>query len=149
MSKLPRQISSPAYIWFVDEKMAELRETIKYETPVRGHVAAVPHGLLAEDGVLWISSGFRWNLGSGPAMNNPGMVYASLAHDCFYYMLQAGELPWHERKRADQFFKRQLTEYGGPWWRRNLRWMGVRYGYPIARQWDKLKKAVAESLLGR
>ena len=139
MSKSPQKISSPAYDWYPGQGLAELRETVIYKTtPFNGYVAAIPHCLLAYDGRLHLSDGFVWNLGSGPSVNNPSMVYASLAHDAFYGLMDAGELSWSERKTADEFFRNQLKEFGDGWFARNRRYLGVRWGFPIKRWWDDL-----------
>lgn len=134
MSKSLRRISKHAYDWYPELGLAKLtKDAPRMETPVRGHVAAVPHGLLGADGSLWITAGFVWDLGSWPALNDPPMVYASLAHDMLYEMIEAGELPRHERKNADKFFKYQLKKAGAGWFSRTRRYWGVRLGYPLRR----------------
>jgi len=84
-------------------------------------------------GTLTLAAGFVWDFGSGPAIDTPDMVYASLAHDALYELMQLGLLPWSQRKEADQYFKRLLKQVGMGWMRRQWVYAGVRVGYPIGK----------------
>lgn len=128
-----RRISSPAYDWVRSERIAILREPVEYETPIKGYVAAVSGGLLAADGLLFVRPDYMWDFGSGPAINTPGMVYGSLAHDILYDMMKAAVLPWSLRKEIDQYFRDLLKDFGVGFWRRNWVYWGVRIGYPVWR----------------
>lgn len=133
-SKSPRLISSPAYDWNPDSKLATLREDVVYEaTPIHGHYISLKNATLHRDGSLYIISGFVWDLGSGPAVNTPSMVYGSLAHDAFYDMMNADALPWKKRKAVDKYFRYLLKKFGMGFFRRQWVYAGVRYGYPIWR----------------
>jgi len=115
---------------------AELTEIYKCQTPIVGHIASIPHVLLSDDGLLMVTAGYHYDFGSGPAVDTPAMIYASLAHDCFYDLMKADELPWDARPGADKFFRAQLLEAGmnplRAWW---CYW-GVRIGYPIMQWWS-------------
>lgn len=121
---------------FRGSSYAELTEDYQCQTPIKGEVAAIPHVLLASDGLLLVSKGFHWDFGSGPALNTPAMIYASLTHDCLYLLMQEGELPWHWRKAADQLFYQHLLHAGMNTVRARWCYWGVRYGYPIWSWWS-------------
>lgn len=142
-SKSQHLISSPAYYWNPQTRLALLREEVRYETPVHGFRAAAEGAALDSDGALVCRDGFVWDLGSGPALNTPGMVYASLAHDAFYDMMNAGSLPWSQRKKVDAFFKQQMKDFGVPWLVRGWRHGAVRLFYrawsALGRVWERIK----------
>ena len=92
--------------------LATLKQAESRQTTIVGFVAATKNVLLGEDGMIFVSKGYVYDYGSGPAINNPSMVYASLIHDAFYDLLNEGELPWSQRKRADKLFRDMLLEAG-------------------------------------
>lgn len=83
---------------------------------------------LTAAGLLKIRAGFVWDFGSWPAINTPDVVLASLAHDAFCVMTDAGVLPWSVRAQADRYYRELLKQYGCKWYRRWWQWAGVR-GY--------------------
>jgi len=135
MGKQERVLVDMPHFRFRGMQYAELMADYRVQTPINGHTAAISNALLAADGLLLVSAGFHYDFGSGPALDTPSMIYASLAHDVFYLMMQAEQLPWDRRKDVDQFFRHQLLEAGmnpiRAWW---CYW-GVRIGYPIWSAW--------------
>ena len=109
-----------------------LREAFTFHTPILGHVVD-SHGYidLSDAGTLVLRQGYVWDFGSGPAIDTPDMVYASLAHDAFYELMALGMLPWALRKKVDRYFKRLLKQSGMGTLRRQWVYLGVRLGYPI------------------
>lgn len=108
-----------------------LEEDMLYDTPIMGYSAGVGFIVLHSDGSLLIMSGYHWDMGSGPAIDTPDMVYASLAHDAFYDLMKMGKLPWKCRKKVDKYFKRCLKDAGMGWLRRQWCYYGVRIGYAL------------------
>jgi hypothetical protein len=110
-----------------------LRADFKFNTPVTDQIVN-RHGYidLDPDGVLHLAEGYVWDFGSGPAIDTPDMVYASLAHDAFYELMQLNMIPWSLRKQVDRYFKRLLKEAGMGKLRRQWVYLGVRLGYPIS-----------------
>jgi len=136
VTKTERTLVDMPNMRFRGMQYAELTSSCLRQTPIRGYNATIPLATLREDGQLSIEAGFHYDFGSGPALDTPAMVYASLAHDCFYLMMQAGQLPWDCRKDVDKFFREQLLEAGmhpiRAWW---CYW-GVRLGYPVWSWWS-------------
>jgi hypothetical protein len=102
-----------------------------YETPIEGHRAITKFIQLREGGLLALSVGYVWDFGSGPAIDTPDMVYASLAHDALYELMVLGKLPWEMRRAVDQYFRDLLKAAGMGWLRRQWVYLGVRIGYPV------------------
>jgi len=123
----------------------ELREDAVYETLITGHDCDSRFLALDASGQLSIHLGYRWDFGSGPAVDTPDMVYASLAHDAFYELMVSGRLPWSERKKVDKYFRKLLEEAGMPWWRRVWVYYGVRWGYPLTKRLRGRGKSKASS----
>lgn len=115
----------------------ELRETFRHKTPIYGHEAYTSHIRLASNGTIVLLAGYIWDFGSGPAVDTPDMVYASIVHDALYELMKLDRLPWGMRKAVDNHFHDMLKESGMPWWRRLWVYAAVRWGYPL---WSKLFK---------
>jgi hypothetical protein len=125
-----------------------LLEMYSFETPIDGFSVDFDNGhfrcSLRDDGFLVIHAMSEYDFGSGGiTVQDLGMVRASLAHDAFCFMTDAGVLPWSVRRKADNYFASLLWETGrkGPiavvstgW-----RWTGVTlYSQCIAR-WGRVK----------
>ena len=63
----------------------------------RGELASLDPG-----GLLVIEAGYAWDGPSGPAIDTPDFMGASLIHDVLYQMIRLGELPESWRKFADE-----------------------------------------------
>ena len=96
------------------------------DTGITGHIGAIQGATLNEDGALYLHEAFQWDFGSWPAIDTPGMVVASLAHDALCRMTDAGEIPWKYRKVSDKFFYKTLKEWNEPRWRAFYCWLAVR-----------------------
>ena len=104
-----------------------LTEAFTFETGiVTGTVGTMCNVVLSDTGRLSICPGFRWNGGSGPAVDTPSMLTASLAHDCLYALMYVGELNKKHKVSADKYFRQVLKEYGVSWFRRNYCYLAVR-----------------------
>ncbi len=67
---------------------------------------------LSTDGLLTIYPGYAWDGPSGPTVDTPDFLVASLVHDALYQMLREKKLPQSMRKIADQILKRICIEEG-------------------------------------
>lgn len=110
----------------------ELVRDFAYHTPIGGHQVSTHQIRLAHTGDLLLKAGYLWDFGSGPAVDTPDMVYASLCHDAFYELMARELIPWELRKRVDLHFRDLLRLAGMGWARRQWVYYGVRLGYPIA-----------------
>jgi len=112
----------------------ELRDAFRHETTIYGQEAYTSHIRLASNGTIVLLTGYVWDFGSGPAIDTPDMVYASIVHDALYELMALGRLPWGLRKGVDKHFVDMLKEAGMPWWRRAWVYAAVRWGYPLFRK---------------
>jgi len=117
----------------------ELLEEYTFLTPIcSAFSVSTRHISLNRNGELYLAPGYVWDFGSGPAVDTPDMVLASLAHDAFYELMVLGHLPWTNRKKVDRYFLQLLKSFNMPWWRRAWVYLGVRVGYPVLKFFDKL-----------
>lgn len=66
---------------------------------------------LTPDGKLTVFAGSEWDFATG-GIDTPAMVAASLMHDAFCHMTNAGKLPWSVRRRADNHFSAMIRKHG-------------------------------------
>jgi len=101
-----------------------------YNTPITGYEGEIELPAskcrLAQNGCLHVFAGFAWDFGSGPAIDTPAVVRASLAHDALCLLTDRGLIPWSCRARADAYYREMLREYGTGFARRWWQWAGVR-----------------------
>lgn len=132
---------TPRYELIKNGKWGRLLEDYAYYTPIKGYFADMRlenfHCSLREDGFLVIYSDSEWDFGSGPAVDTPAMVIASLAHDAGCHMTNHRVLPWECRARFDAYFRELLKTNGNGLWR-YVRWAGVvTYSQLVARWKDQ------------
>ena len=109
-----------------------------FYTPITGYAAVDAFAYLGADGVLVASEGFEWDFASGPAIDTPAMVRASIAHDIFCNMTNKRLIPWECRAKADKYFRELLKAYKVGPIRRWYSWAGVTaYSQLVARWKDK------------
>jgi hypothetical protein len=71
---------------------------------------------LTGDGRLTIQRGYCWDGASGPTLDTPSTMRASLVHDALYQLLRERKLPPTYRCRADACLERiMLRDYKGDW----------------------------------
>lgn len=130
----------PDYIVHWKTGVGQLQDLMAYATPIRGEKAETSHITLSPTGGLYLKTGYVWDFGSGPAIDTPDMVYASLAHDALYELMVLEKLSWDYRKAADDYFIELCKSAGMPAWRRFYVYVAVRVGYPIMKALGKMGK---------
>lgn len=128
----------------------ELTADVEYWTGITGHrldfarVVATKYGpawvdcSLFDDGRLAVRTGTQWDFGSGPAVDTPAVVIASLAHDMICHLTNYRLIPWQCRAMGDRMYRVMLEQNGAGLVRRGVHWIGVRgYSELIARWRDK------------
>jgi len=83
----------------------------------KGNVAIYPDvhieskfGFLYPNGNIEIFEGFMWDGCSGPTIATKSTRRAGMVHDFLYYLMRHGLLEQHQRKQADNVFRRILLE---------------------------------------
>lgn len=72
--------------------------------------------------MLSVYPGYAWDGASGPTIDTPAAIRASLVHDVLYQLIEIHALPWELRTQADKEFRAILLADGMSPWR-------VRYWY--------------------
>ena len=107
-----------------------LAERAVCETGIRLDVAVTVAGYvhMAVDGTLLVAADYAWDGPSGPALDTPSFMRASLFHDALYQLMRARLLGDRYRAPADALMRRIALEDGmsaaRAWWT----WAGVRAG---------------------
>lgn len=66
---------------------------------------------------LFIYRDYAWDGPSGPAVDTPSFMRASLVHDALYQLMREGKLPESYRKAADDLMRQICREDGMCWLR--------------------------------
>jgi len=77
-------------------------------------------------GSLTIYDGYSWDGASGPAIDTPDFMTASLVHDVLYQFIRLGKLPMSARKEADQALYDLCIAAGMNWFRAQYVYQAVR-----------------------
>lgn len=75
---------------------------------------------LSPSGDLRTAKGYAWDGASGPVIDRPNNMRASLVHDALYQLLRSGQLSQKHRRDADKVFRRICIEDGVPKWLANM-----------------------------
>jgi hypothetical protein len=134
----PRDISYT----LLKRDLGRLDREVVFWTGIKGHNGALLDDVkdscrLFDSGLLHILQGFEWDFGSGPAVDTPVMVRASLAHDALCVLTDRGRVPWSVRRHADRYFRYLLIEYGCPRWLAWARYVAVRSYSMIVAHWRR------------
>ena len=89
---------------------------------------------LDTNGNLTVKNAYAWDGPSGPVMDTPKTMRASLVHDALYQLMRIGELKSRtHRKAADQIFKDICKADGVSNFRASIYYEGLRkFGKPSA-----------------
>lgn len=130
----------PRYFVHWKTGQGELVEPFSFSTPIISEGAVTEFIELLPGGFLLLRKGYVWDFGSG-AWDTPDIVYASLAHDAFYELMELGLLSKSYRKRVDRYFRRTLKDSNTRTFRRTYLYIAVRLFYPIARRFRMWRKS--------
>jgi hypothetical protein len=83
--------------------------------------------VLLRAGVLTIRAGYAWDGPSGPTIDTPSGIYASIVHDALYQMLRLNARA-DCREAVDKLFEHMLEDAGMWGIRARLWFAGVRAG---------------------
>jgi len=95
---------------------------------------ATAYIVLEVDGALTIEEGYPWDGASGPAVDTPDIMRASLVHDALYELMRMGLLDRIHRLAADELLHKLCIEDGmqgvRAWYvYRGVRKFGEKYTY--------------------
>lgn len=135
-------MKAPQYELIRKGKMGRLLAQYRFYSPITGHQARIEGSTMAcsidATGLLIVEPGFEWDFGSGPAIDTPAVVIASLAHDALCLLTNRRLLPWNCRAQADAYYRQLLHVNGTGFARRWWQYAGVRgYSEMVARWRDK------------
>lgn len=129
-------------------KAGRLTAPAEFGTGITGHDAAIQYRRFAgylvacqltQDGRLYVQADTEWDFGSGPAIDTPAVVIASLAHDMICHLTNARLIPWSCRAQGDAMYRTMLEQNGTGFLRRWWQYAGVRgYSETVARWRDRI-----------
>jgi len=96
------------------------------ETGITGHYFKSDVIFLERDGCLTLSTGFRWDGRSGPAIDTANALRSSAIHDALYELIIIEALPKSARRLADVLMRRIDKEDGVGAFRRWYSHIGLR-----------------------
>ncbi len=93
----------------------QLKTVYAYDTSIKPKVDIGNQFLtLYSSGLLIISKGYAWDGPSGPAIDTPSFMQASLVHDALYQLMREGLLSIEYRKDADLLLYK-IARQDGMW----------------------------------
>ena len=104
----------------------QLVEEFKYNTDVTDNNINLPYIKLNKEGGLTVAQNYAWDGASGPTIDSPSSIRASLVHDALYQLLRMELLTQDHVIIADKLFRKMLKEDGMSsfrawYWYRGLR----------------------------
>lgn len=116
-----------------------VEKDIAYQTSIKGYSRTIEYkgkvlARLLADGMLFVYPDYAWDGPSGPTMDTPDWMDASLVHDIFYQLMRSKQIPNDKdrkarekvRKKADQLMRKMLLEAGMSRFRAWYSYQGVR-----------------------
>ena len=91
-------------------------------------------------GLMRLDKGYAWDGPSGPAVDTPTFMRASLGHDGLYQLMRHGILPQSYRKEVDRLMSAHCLEDGMNRFRAWYAYTGVRVGAGPAASPDAIRK---------
>lgn len=98
--------------------------TVEY----RNHPEDDPFIVLKSSGELFIRRYYAWDGASGPTIDTPSSIRASLVHDALYQLVRNGLLSPDLRGKIDEIFREICKDAGMNRLRAALWYSGVRIG---------------------
>lgn len=94
---------------------------------------------ISTSGTITVKRGFAWDGASGPAIDGPGTIYASMFHDILYKAMRDGLMDNKWRKAADKLYKRLCIHGGVGRLRAEAHYWALRFAGGEYNKLDKLK----------
>lgn len=83
-----------------------------FRTGIRGYCVNTEYITLYASGLLYIKTGYAWDGPSGPTIDTPDSMRASLPHDACYQLMRLGLIPESCRIIADKELRQRLLADG-------------------------------------
>lgn len=114
-----------ANIYVLDEDFEIRTEILGVEArTISLRPAHITSAHITKDGLITIRAGFVWDGPSGPTIDSPSSMRASLAHDILYAFIRAGAMK--DREAADKELYRIAVEDGMWCWRASMWYYSLR-----------------------
>ena len=112
-------------IYYKEGYKYQLTEIAFFKTKILGYVIHTDFISLGPNGLLLIKKGYAWDGPSGPTIDTPDSMRASLAHDACYQLMRMELIPITWRRAIDKELKRRLIEDGMNELRADIWYVGV------------------------
>jgi hypothetical protein len=103
----------------------QLTRPYQIQTDIKGYSISELYFHMDEAGLLTIHALYAWDGPSGPTMDGPDNLRASLVHDVIYQMMRMKLIPESHKDYADRTFRTLLLEDGMDVWRADIWYEGV------------------------
>ena len=89
-----------------------MADSVIYDLPTFGGVSFSHTFFDMRDGKLTVREGYSWDGASGPTIDSPATMSASLVHDVLYQAMRADLLPAYSRGIADAALRDLMVSKG-------------------------------------
>jgi hypothetical protein len=101
------------HIFYKERKYKyQLTRPYQIQTGIIGYEISEVHFHMTEEGLLTVHALYAWDGASGPTVDGPDNMRASLVHDVIYQMIRMGVIPESYKDYADTTFREILLEDG-------------------------------------
>lgn len=90
----------------------QLCEDFMYLTNIKGFEVDLEYLKLDVDGALTIMKYYAWDGASGPTLDSPASMRASLVHDALYQLMRLEKVTQDQVIVADKLFRKMLLDDG-------------------------------------
>lgn len=135
-------MATKGYIRYRSDYKYQLASSYVIETPIKPNSHKKTEFInLDVDGKLTVKQGYAWDGPSGPVIDTPENMRASLVHDALYQLMRNKQISARtHRKAADQLFKDMCKEDGVSNFRASAYYKALRkFGNPAASPMNKKK----------
>jgi len=107
-------------------------KTLGYGVAIEASSGGAPWVSLTPRGVLTIREGFCWDGPSGPTVDTPEFIAASLPHDGGFDLMRNELIPRSTKSQWDALLRDYGRQLGMGWFRTLYVWIGVKIGADFA-----------------
>ena len=128
----------------------QLVRDFMYVTKIHGFEADLEFIKMDADGRLTIFKNYAWDGASGPTIDSPSSMRASLVHDALYQLMRLGLMDQSQVLPADKLFREMLLKDGmgrfrAWYWYLGLRLANGKAARPATEPESKMLKARSKS----